>query len=327
MFHYPIMGKFVRFQTEMKKLSQATGRSGASGSMHKQAAISLFDYTDYRKYLADYYVYRKERNPKFSYRSFAMKASFSSSGLYKDIVGGKRGLSRALIAKFGQALDFTRREADYFENMVYFNDARSVEEQKLYFSKMMAVKESNARILHGGQFEYFSQWYYAVIRELLNFRDCPQDPARLAMHCSPSIQPEQAAKALKLLEGLGLIGKSPEGRYSRTDPILSTRPTPNDPKINLLNLMNYQKLALQLAEQAFDRYELDQLDMSTLTLSVSGRTYQIIKEELAAFRKKLLNLAVNDEHPDRVYQLNQHFFPMSKHPPGKRIPKEASDED
>ncbi len=53
-------------------------------------SISVYDYTSYRGFLADYYAFRKKRNPSFSYRGFAAKAGISSSGLYKEVVDGKR---------------------------------------------------------------------------------------------------------------------------------------------------------------------------------------------------------------------------------------------
>ncbi|MGE0616139.1 MAG: TIGR02147 family protein, partial [Bacteriovoracia bacterium] len=40
---------------------------------------NLFEYTDYRKYLEDYYNFKKATDPGFSYRSFAKAAGFTSS--------------------------------------------------------------------------------------------------------------------------------------------------------------------------------------------------------------------------------------------------------
>lgn len=274
------------------------------------SSISVYDYTSYREFLADYYSFRKKRNPSFSYRGFAARAGISSSGLYKEVVDGKRGLSRTLISRFAKALKLGRRETDYFENMVYFNDARTVEERKHYFSKMMESYESRARKIHGRHYEYFSEWYCAVIRELLALDNPPSSARELARACSPSIRPDQAEKALRIMAKLGLIETSSDGTCRRKDPVLTARAGSRDPEIHRLNLINFQQAMLRRAEQAFDRHAPEAMDMSTLTLSVSEETFGAIKEELALFRKKLLTLAARDEHPDRVYQLNQHLFPV-----------------
>jgi uncharacterized protein (TIGR02147 family) len=77
---------------------------------------------------------------------------------------------------------------------------------------------------------------------------------------------------------------------------------------------NYQIACMDLAKEAIDRHEPGHRDMSTLTLSLSKPAFEAIKEEIIAFRKKLLSLEKQFSNADRVYQLNTHFFPLSKIP-------------
>jgi uncharacterized protein (TIGR02147 family) len=42
---------------------------------------NIFDYTDYRKLLVDYYEEHKKNNPAFSYQVFASKAGIPQPGL------------------------------------------------------------------------------------------------------------------------------------------------------------------------------------------------------------------------------------------------------
>jgi len=274
--------------------------------------ISVFDYTDYRKYLSDYYHAQKERSKAFSYRYFAKKAGISSSGFYKELVDGKRSLSRSLILKFSSVIRHSKKEADYFENMVYFNEATTVEERVLYFKKMMAFYESKAYRLLGEQYEYFSRWYYVVVREILSYLRFKDDFKSLARMVNPPIREDQARKAVQLLEKLKLIEKGADGVYVRSAPVITTGYPVDDPKVSLLNIVNFQKVMLGMAGEAYDRFPLKKMDMSTLTLSISEETYIAMKEEVANLRKKMLNMAEKDEHPDRVYQLDYHFYPMTK---------------
>lgn len=274
--------------------------------------ISVFDYTDYRKYLSEYYQTQKVCNKAFSYRYFARKAGISSSGFYKELVDGKRSLSRTLIMKFSLVLNHSKKEADYFENMVYFNEAMTVEERVLYFKKMMAFYESKAYRLLGEQYEYFSRWYYVVIRELLSYVRFKDDYKSLARMVNPPIREDQARKSVLLLEKLKLIEKDADGFFVRAAPVITTGYPEDDPKIDLLNIVNFQKAMLAMAGEAYDRHPLKKMDMSTLTLSISEETYHAMKEEIANLRKKMLNMAEKDERPDRVYQLCYHFYPMTK---------------
>jgi len=278
-----------------------------------KSLIRIFDYTDYRNYLGDFYKDQKSRNSYFSYRYFAGKAKISSIGLYKDVVDGKQSLSRRAISKFSEAMGLSKREAEYFEAMVFFTDANTVEERKLYFERMMTYHESKARIVDASRYEFYSQWYYSAVRALLSFYPFDGvDFALLAKKLSPPIKPEQAKKAIETLERLGMIKKNSNGCLEPSEQIITTGALHNDRQIQTLSIVNFQKNLLSLAGEAFDRYSERQMDMSTITVSVSKSTRQLIKEEAAVFRKKVLSLAENDVKPECIYQLNCQFFPLTE---------------
>ncbi len=274
--------------------------------------ISVYDYTDYRAYLADYYKFKKKQSKAFSYRYFAQRANIKSSGFYKELVDGKRSLSRSLILKFSDVIKHSKKEAEYFENMVYFNEAKTVEEKRLYFKKMMASYDSKAYKLLSDQYEYFSKWYYVAIRELLSYVPFKNDYKMLAGSLNPSIRPDQAKKAIQILEKLNLIQKDTKGYYRRCEQVVSTGYPKTDKRINLLNIINFQKSMMEMAHETYDRIPFKQIDMSTLTLSISEETYLAMKEDIAGFRSKLLGMAEKDAEPNRIYQLNYQFFPLSK---------------
>jgi uncharacterized protein (TIGR02147 family) len=281
-----------------------------------KSSIRIFDYTDYRNYLADYYKDQKFHTTYFSYRFFARKAKISSIGLYKDVVDGKQSLSRRAIAKFSEAMGHSKREAEYFEAMVFFTDASTVEERKLYFERMMTYHESKARIIDASGYEYYSQWHYSAIRALLSFHPFDgNDFASLASRLSPPIKTDQAKKAIEVLKRLGMIQRNEKGFYEPSEQIISTGAVPNDRQVQALSIINFQRNLLSLAADAYDRYSERQMDMSTITLGVSRATRRLIKEEAAAFRKKILCLAKNDAQPECVYMLNCQFFPLTD--PGK----------
>ena len=275
--------------------------------------ISVFDYTDYRTYLSDYYKNQKKVNKAFSYRFFTKRAQIKSSGFYKELLDGKRSLSRSLILKFSFALKLNKKETEYFENMVYFNESKTVEEKKLYFKKMMASYDSKAYKILSDQYEYFSKWYYVAIHELLSYIKFKEDYKLLANTLSPSIRPDQAKKAIEILTKLNLITTDDKGYYCRCDYVLTTGyPKPEDKRVSLLNIINFQKEMIHLADKAYNTKDLKSIDMSTLTLCISEKTYLEMKEEIANFRKKLLSMAEYDIKPDRIYELNYQFFPLTK---------------
>jgi uncharacterized protein (TIGR02147 family) len=288
---------------------------GKAISMEKRTTrVNIFDYTDYRKYLLDFYTNQKQSKRAFSYRFFARKAGINSVGLYKDVVEGRQNLGRALVFKFSAAMGHSKKEAEYFENMVYLNEARTVEERKLFFERMMASQTTRARIVETTKYEYYLKWYYSAVRALMalnRYKDDPEDFRKIAKTLNPQITPAQAKKAVKMLENLGFVRRDESGVYCMIDQVISTGSLKHDKNIATLNVVNFQKEMMKLAQGAFDRFSSDKLNMSTMTLGISESTLAQIKDELAAVRNKIAGLAENDTSADRIFQLNIQLFPMT----------------
>ena len=283
--------------------------------MNKQYPVpSVFDYTDYRRYLADYYRESKRAIKAFSYRYFTKKAGINSVGLYKDIVEGRQKLGRAFIYKFSSAMNHSKKEAEYFENMVFFNESTSADERTLYFERMISCQKTSATNIDVTKYEYYTKWYYSAIRALISlgrFSDTEKCYKKIASMLNPRIQPDEVKNALLLLERLGFICKDDDGIFTLTDQSITTGILKPHTNVLLMNVVNFQKEVMALANESIDRFGIDRINLSTLTLGISEATVNVVKEELAVLRNKIATLAKNDSSADRVYQLNMQFFPMS----------------
>jgi uncharacterized protein (TIGR02147 family) len=71
---------------------------------------------------------------------------------------------------------------------------------------------------------------------------------------------------------------------------------------------------MRLAQQALAELPSDKRHMTGLTLGISRKAYLRICEDIYALQEKILRTAENDEGSDSVYQLNFHFFPLSRVP-------------
>ena len=80
-------------------------------------------YTDYRKFLQDYYEEARRKNPGFSYRVFSERAGIKSRGFLCNVLQGRRSLLKSNIFALAQMMRLNKVESDYFENLVAFNDA------------------------------------------------------------------------------------------------------------------------------------------------------------------------------------------------------------
>lgn len=276
-------------------------------SVGESLMLDVFQYNNYRQFLKDFYDEQKAKDKKYSHRFFADRIGLNSTGFFSDVLQGKRNLTPALILKFAAALKLKKDEQDYFENLVHFNQAGTHEEKNNYYGKLLVFKKVCVDIIGRDQYEFYKEWYYSAIRELLNFYEFKNDYPALAKKLNPSIRPEQAKKAIKILDKLGIIKKDKNGYYRQTSALIST-----GEEFKSLNVWNFQAATMDLAREAISRHPKEQRDVSTLTLTLSEDSFNQAKVELDAVRKRLLGLAEKDKKVDRVYQINLQIFPLTK---------------
>ena len=272
----------------------------------------IFEYTDYKKYLADWFVEKKRLKPSFSYNLFARKAGFNDKGFFHNVIHGKRDLTKESLVKVSRAIGHSKSEAEYFENLVFFNKSTELNDKTYFFEKMSSVKcpektAINAIRLRSDQYEFYSKWYYGAVRSLIDMFPFKDDYHWLAGNVFPNITPKQAKKAVELLEKLGLIERRTDGIFRVTSKIVTT-----GDEVASLAVSHFHKETADLVKNALESVPGGKRNVTGLTLGISEKTYSAICGELREFRGRIMRLAEQDENPDRTYQLNFHLFPVTK---------------
>lgn len=290
-------------------------------------------YLDYRQYLRDFYQEQKRRNPRYSHRLFALKAGLTSTGFFSEVLSGKRQLAPAAVLRFCKALKLNAQEQACFETLVAFNQAKTIEERNHHFSRLSAyhahhahrVHRDNVDIVGRERYEFYSRWYHAALRELIAVKPVRgksrDDFAQLGQSLEPPIPAAKARLSVELLLRLGFIKRAGDGILTQATPLISTgelnggsqRPT-------TLDVDNFQAAMLDLARKALDKQPRSSRDFSTLTLSLSATGEAAARVEIAALRKRLMDLAEKDHGADRVRQFNFQSFPLSKPEAGPSQP-------
>ena len=267
----------------------------------------LFDYMNYREYLDDVYKDKKSRGNFYSYRIFSQKAGFKSPNFLKLVMTGERNLSKESVFKFTRALKLNRREAEYFENLVFFNQAKTLEEKNEYLKVMMKLRrKSDPEKIEESHYRYYSAWWHPVLRELVTARDCNNDFRALGQMVIPPISAADAEKSVQLLLALGFIRERPEGGYEQLRGAVTT-----GAQVRSVAVANYHRAVIELAGQSIERFTAAQRDITSLTLPVSHRKGAEIIERIAEFRRELIDMASDGEGCEKVLQVNFQVFPLS----------------
>ncbi|MDB5050475.1 MAG: hypothetical protein JWO30_3546 [Fibrobacteres bacterium] len=271
------------------------------------AMVDLFQYTDYRKYLRDYYEAKRAAQKAFTHRHIAQAIGFKSTGTFAQILQGKTNISPQTILRFVHFLDLKKDQADYFELLVLFNQSKGHSEKKRHFEKIISFPKSNLKQVDSTQYAFYEKWYYSVIREVLAFHPFVDDFRELARLLTPPIATSEAQKAIRLLEDLNLIRRNENGVYEKSDPVITSGYDTRSLAVNQFIIET-----LDLAKVALDQLPREERSLSALTLSLPEDGYAMIEEKIKTFRRELLEMARNCSDPKRVIQVNFQIFSVTR---------------
>lgn len=270
----------------------------------------IFEYADYRSFLADFYREKKEKNPLFSYRFMARHVGFKSAGHFTKIIQGKANISVSLALRFAEFFKFNRKQTEYFQTLVLYNQAKNHQDKRRYYEKMLPFKDGKIITVEATQYEFYEKWYYTVVREILALFPVKENFAELARLIVPPISEKEAKKAIDVLQRLGFIAQDSDGYYRQANPLLMA-----DRHTTSLAVDNFILNNIELAHEAIDRFPKDERKLSATTLTISKATYDKIINDLQEFRRHVLTLAQQDQNPERTYQFNFQVFPVTKAKP------------
>src|SRR3954471_1697029 len=161
---------------------------------------NLYAYLDYREFLKDYYQERKNASPVFSYKSFANKAGFKTKSFLKMVIIGKKNLSEESLQKVAKALKLDAKATSYFEDLVAFNQAKSLKLRNQLLEKLLVHKVSGVgKVINQAQYEFYSQWFHNTIREMLPSLDFTGDYDKLGKMLFPAVSEKDARRSVELM--------------------------------------------------------------------------------------------------------------------------------
>lgn len=267
---------------------------------------SIFEYDNYRRYLADYLGWQRSSNRKFSLRFFAMKAGFSSHSFLDNVIQGKRNLTLESMRKVAKFLRLGRKETAYFQHLLLYNQAKTYQEREESLREMGKIRKTIAFYrVQEDQYAYYAQWFLPVLRELAVYSEWKGDYRKLAEMVRPAITAEQARQGIKTLVDIGLLRAEGKDGYTQTERVVTAEDVPG----YIFREVRTQYLLRGI--EAAEMLPAHQRHVAYSVLAMSRRTYDEITRLLDEERKKALVLASEDEQVDGVYGLSIQVFPLS----------------
>ena len=266
---------------------------------------SIIEYSDFRKYMRDFYEERKLRHV-FSWREFSKAAGFSSSSYMKVVCDGKSNLSRIGIERTGQAMGLVGFEMDYFRAMVNFGQETDETKKKAAYEEMLSIaKIHKVRIIEGDLFEFYESWRNPVLRELAPLMP-GATPGELAKMCYTDVSATEIKQTLDFLTKAGFLKKNGENTYIQTETSIK-----GSPEATKLAIREMHREMAKIAANSLDLARTER-NFSGITMGISKDSYEQIVKELDECRRKIVSIAAGDKNIDQVYRLNLQLFPLTR---------------
>lgn len=270
-------------------------------------------FTDFRAYLKAMIAFLKATRRGFSYRSFALKAGFSSPSFLKLVSEGQRNLSSESIERVAEGLGLDRRETEAFEALVELGQAESDARKNRAYAKIAKLAQRDpVKRIEVDQYEAYSKWYTMVLREMAQLPGFDEDPDKLARRLRFKTRPDDVKRGLDNLERLGLLVRGDDGKLASAERNLSS-----GPEVRSLSIRNFHRQMLEKAITALDTIPLGQRNISGVTVALNRRQYARVIELIQVLRREILAVAEDvqpDDEPQQVHQLSFALIPLTQEP-------------
>lgn len=267
---------------------------------------SVFSYTDYRKFLIDFFDSIKSEDPDVTHAQICKETGIKSPGHLSLILHGKANISIELAERFSTFCKLKSRESRYFLTMVQFNQEKKTSLKTELFEQLISFNESCIYKVGPHHYKFYDKWYHSAIRALLEFVSIKENFEDLAKMIVPAIRPDQVRGSIMLLTELGLIQPDSDGFYRPTQKSIETGSAASS-----LMLNNFTLSMIDLASEAMDRFSRNERIFSSVTIGIDNEGYEEIVAELREFRRRVAEIAQR-RSADRVIQVNFQAFPLSK---------------
>jgi len=280
-------------------------------------APNLSDYVDYRKYLSDWYLYRRELSKRdlrpYNYTMFSAAADIKSPNYLKMIIEGRRNLSEEMIVRFAHALGLSKEKAEEFRLLVLFAQATDPAARNFFLKEL---SEFRVQIqLRSGEidkktWEKVPNWITWILYAVMDQDGVEFSIDKLRELLRGKASEAELSTALNNLIASGeVVQDRATGRLTKARNLIES---PEEVPVALVRKLQSQLMYLGL-ESLFQDAPSER-EFGALTLSLTKAEFDELKFKLRQMRKQLHkdnSIKRMTTRGERVYQLNLQLFPVT----------------
>jgi len=272
------------------------------------AERKLFQYTDYRLFLKDYYQTRKRSQSGWGLESWAHRLGLKSKSTLAMILNGQRNPGRSLVNSLVTYFQFASDEAEYFSDLVeWCKNHGSGNLSSLLLERLAKKRKSGTfELIDLDTFSLISRWYYPALQELFQVRGFRLDEQWISHQLNGQLTAREVREALKTLTRIGILKRKTNRQYE----LVSVNTTTNS-DIAHEGIKQFHEQILSKASESLRRVPVGERE-------IAGSTFAVRQEDLPKAKRMIREMmsqfadAIEASPGDRVYQLEVCFFPLTR---------------
>ena len=268
---------------------------------------SIYQYTDFRAYLRDWFAARQGRP---SQNGFARRVPCSPA-LLSSVLKGTRNLGRARAERVANVLKHDAEQRSYFLDLVWFAEAESPADREASWQRIRARRrwDEGAR-LDEATHAIFTNWLLPVLLEMARWPDFQRDPAWIASRVRPAVSPDDVKEALGWLVERGLLDEGADGELAAAVGNLGTDHEARNPFQGYV-LTKHHTESLELMKQRLPTSPPLERHYSTTTFACSADDVAALKRRIRRLVEITCAESESRDDPDRVMVLGVQLAPVA----------------
>jgi uncharacterized protein (TIGR02147 family) len=267
--------------------------------------MTIYDYTDYRDIIRDFYLEKKNGNSRYSYSVLGQAIGLNASHVF-CIVEKKRNLPVRCVPAVKKVLGLTGRAARYFDFLLAASRTKSEKTKTEILAKAFQLRDVKTHSLADKEQKYLSDWWTPVIRALIEVNQGRVDAKEISDSLEPSIEVEKVQESIDILQELGFIQDLGNSRVKLADAHINIAGEQRAQAIR-----QFQANVMQIGARSLNTIAPADRDISTLTMAVDQQGFEDIKAMIQEFRKDVQIRVDKCGKPTRVLQMNLALFPVA----------------
>lgn len=279
----------------------------SSSKIEKPSPISFLNV---HQFLQEYYKYRKDSVPHFSYEIWSRELGLKSRSNLRMIITGKRTITEKLVSILSAKLSLNENEEVYFKTMVDYCQAKTTTQKRLLEKKLIELMRFDKdRVEVENYFDFVADPFLPRLQTLLSFDDIATTSDSLGELLGKPVH--EIVRGLEKLKELDLA----ESNNDRTPKWHSKNKLLKVPtQFGDAALASFHTQSLKDAIQA-QHLAKDLRRFRSVLLPLSGEEFNELLREIETLVQLALNRYKSDQLQNRrLYQFNLNLFSVSETP-------------